>query len=72
MSASLDFYDVYQFHTYMKGFHDLKSPNFVPEHDFLSSIEAEIISFLSKKAAIFIFVISGPSYNFLRWLPIQT
>ena len=41
----------------MNGFPDLKSPNFNPKHDFLSKIEAEIISFLLKKAAIFIFVI---------------
>ena len=27
---------------------------------------------IKKKAAIFIFVIFGPSYNFLRWLRIQT
>ena len=35
----------------------VKSPIFDPKRDFLSKIEAEIISFLLKKAAIFIFVI---------------
>ena len=70
MSAILDFYDLNQFQNYMNGFPDLKSPNFDPKHDFLSGIEAEIISFLLKKAAIFIFVIFGPSNNILRWLPI--
>ena len=29
-----------------------ESPNFVPNHAFLSSIEAEIITFLPKKVAI--------------------
>ena len=72
MSAILDFYDLNQFKNYMNGFPDLKSPNFDPKHDFLSGIEAEIISFLLKKAAIFIFVIFGPSNNILRWLPILT
>ena len=72
MSAILDFYDLYQFQTYINGFPDLKFSNVDPKHDFLSCIEAEIISFLLKKAAIFIFAIFGPSHNFLRWLPIQT
>ena len=70
MSAILDFNDLNQFKNYMNGFTDLKSPNFDPKHDFLSGIEAEIISFLLKKAAIFIFVTFGPSNNILRWLPI--
>ena len=45
MSAILDFYDVYKFETYMIGFLDLEYPNFVPKHGFLTSVEAEIISF---------------------------
>ena len=49
MSAILDFYDLDQFQNYMNGFPDLKSPNSDPQHDFLSGIEAEIISFLLKK-----------------------
>ena len=56
MSAILDFYDLDQFQNYMNGFPDLKSPNFDPKHDFLSGIEAQIISFLLKKAAILIFL----------------
>ena len=55
MSVILDFYDLDQFQNCMNGFPVLKSPNFDPKHDFLSSIEAEIFSFLPKKAAIFIF-----------------
>ena len=55
MSAILDFYDVYKFEAYMNGFLDLEYPNFDPKHGFLSSIAAEIISFLPNKAAIFIF-----------------
>ena len=43
----------------------------VEKHGFLSSVEAEKISFLLNKAAIFIFVILRPSFNFSRWLPIQ-
>ena len=50
---------------------DLEYPNFNPKHGFLSSIEAEIISFLPNKAAIFIFGISCPSFDFSKWLPIQ-
>ena len=45
MSAILDFYDVYNFETYINGFLDLIYPNFDPRHSFLSSVEAEIISF---------------------------
>ena len=45
MSAILDFYDMYQFETYINGFLDLEYPNFDPKHGFLSSVEAEIISF---------------------------
>ena len=54
MSAILDFYDLYHFETYINGFLDLKFPTFDPKHGFLSSIEAEKISFLPKKAAIVI------------------
>ena len=53
----------------MNGFLDLKSPNFDPKHDFLSSIEAEIISLLPKKVTILIFVTFGPSNNILRCSP---
>ena len=49
MSAILDFYDVYNFETYKNGFLDLEYPNFDPKHGFLSSVEAEIISFCHKR-----------------------
>ena len=55
MSAILDFYDLDQFKNYMNGFPDLKSPNFDPKHDFLSSIEAEIIIFFAEKDSHFHF-----------------
>ena len=48
MSAILDFYDMYQFETYINGFLDLEYPNFDPKHGFLSSVEAEIISFFKE------------------------
>ena len=54
MSAILAFYDLYQFYTYIDGFLGLKSHNFDLKHGFPSSIEGEIISFVVKKAAIFI------------------
>ena len=36
---------MYQFETYIHGFLDLEYPNFDTKHGFLSSVEAEIISF---------------------------
>ena len=45
MSAILDFYDMYQFETYINGFLDPNYSNFDPKHGYLSSVEAEIISF---------------------------
>ena len=48
----------------MNGFPEFKSPNVDPKHGFLGSTEAEIISFLLKKAAILILDIFGPSYDF--------
>ena len=64
MSAILDFYDMYRFETYRNGFLDLEYPNFDPKHGFLSSVEAEIISFFQKKAAISIFGVLRPSFDF--------
>ena len=49
MSAILDFYDVYKFETYINGLLDLEYPNFDPKHGFLSSVEAEIISFRHRR-----------------------
>ena len=45
MSAILDFYEVHKFETYMNGFLDLEYPYFDPKYGFLSSLEAEIVSF---------------------------
>ena len=47
MSAILDFPDQYQFQTYINGFLGPESPSFVPNHEFISGIEAEIITILS-------------------------
>ena len=40
----------------MNGFLKPESSHFDPDHAFLSSIEAEIITFLPKKAAILFFL----------------
>ena len=45
MSKNRTFLDMYQFETYINGFLDLEYPNFDPKHGFLSSVDAEIISF---------------------------
>ena len=42
MSANLEFYDLYQFETYINGFLEFKFPNFDPKHGILNSIEAGI------------------------------
>ena len=49
MSAILDFFDVYNFETYIIGFLDLEYPNFYLRHGFLSNVEAEIISFCQRR-----------------------
>ena len=54
----------------MNGFPDLKSPNFDPKHDFLSGIEAEIITFLAKKAAILDFWLLRTSYRYFNVAPL--
>ena len=61
MSAILDFYDMYQFETYINGFLD---PNFDPKHGFLSSVEAEIISFFQRRQPFAFFGILRPSFDF--------
>ena len=43
------FLDMYRFETYINGFLDLEYPNFDPKHGFLSSVEAEIISFFQRR-----------------------
>ena len=56
----------------MNGFLEPESPNFDPNHAFLSSIEAEIINFLPNKAAIlFVFGFYGRPVNISTWLPFQ-
>ena len=55
---------MYKFETYRNGFLALKYPNFDPKPGFLSSIEAEVISWLLNKATIFIFDILDPSFDF--------
>ena len=51
MSAILDFKALHQFETHINGFLEPESSNSEPYHAFLNSIEAEIITFLPKKAA---------------------
>ena len=43
---------LHQFETHINGFLEPESLNFDPNHPFLSSLEAEIITFLPEKAAI--------------------
>ena len=49
MSKKRTFLDMYQFETYINGFLDLEYPNFDTKHGFLSSVEAEIISFCQRR-----------------------
>ena len=54
----------------MNGFLESESPNVDPNHAFLSSLEAEIITFLPKKAAIlFCFYFMAVLYIFQRGSP---
>ena len=64
MSAILDFYDVYQFETYINRLLDLDYPNFDPKHGFLSCVEAEIISFCQRRQPFAFFGILRPSFDF--------
>ena len=70
MSAILDFEALHQFETQLNGFLQPESPNFDPNHAFLSSIEAEIITFLLKKAAILVFCLLWPSYKYFNVAPL--
>ena len=70
MSAILDFEALHQFETHINGFLEPESPNFDPNHAFLSSIEAEIITFLPKKAAILFFCLLWPSYKYFNVAPL--
>ena len=44
---------MHQFVTHINGFLEPESSNFDPKYAFLSCLEAEIITFISKKADIF-------------------
>ena len=70
MSAILDFEALHQFGTHINGFPEPESPNFDPNHAFLSSIEAEVITFLHKKAAILVFCLLWPSYKYFYVAPL--
>ena len=52
MLAMFDYSALHQFETHINGFLDPEPPNFDPNHDFLSSIEAEMINLLPKKRAL--------------------
>ena len=52
------------------GFLEHESPNFDPNHAFISSIEAEIIPFLPKKVAILFFCLLWPSYKYFNVAPL--
>ena len=56
--------------THINGFLEPESPNFYPNHAFLSSIEAEIITFLPKKAVILVFCLLWPSYKYFNVAPL--
>ena len=61
---------MYQFETHINGFLGPDSPNPDPNHAFLSSIEAKIITFLPKMAAIlFVLCFYGHPINISTWLP---
>ena len=47
----------------MNGFLEPETPNLDPAHTFLSNIEAKIITFLPKKAAILFCCLLWPSYK---------
>ena len=66
MSAILDLEALHKFEDYINGLIRPKSTNFDTNHAFLSSIEAEIITFLSKKAAILLFLLLWPSYKYFN------
>ena len=71
MSAILDFEAMHQFETHINGLLEPESPNFDTNHAFLSSIEAEIITFLPKRRPFCFFVFYGHPINISMWLPFQ-
>ena len=67
--SHLGFLSLHQFETHINGFLEPESPNFDPYHAFLRSIEAKIITFLPKKAAIFFFLLL-PFYKYFNMAPL--
>ena len=59
-----------QFETNINGFLEPESLNFDSNHAFLGSIESEIITFLPKKAAIFVCLLLWPSYKYFNVAPL--
>ena len=70
MSAILEFKALQQFETHINGFLQPESPNFDQKHAVLSSIEAEIITFLPRKAATLGFLPSQPSHEYFNVAPL--
>ena len=54
----------------MNGFLEPESPNFDPNHAFLSGLEAEIITFLLKKRRPFFVFVLQPSYKYFGMAPL--
>ena len=57
---------LHQFETHINRFLEPESSDFDPNHAFLSRIEAEINTFLPKKAVILLFLLLWPSYNYFN------
>ena len=70
MSAILDFQALHQTKIYINGFLDPESPKFDPSYASISSIEAEIITFMQKKAAILNFCLLRLSYKYFTVNPL--
>ena len=68
--SHLGFASPASFETYINGFLESESPNFDPNHAVLSSLEAEIITFLPKKAAILFFWLLRPSNRYFNVAPL--
>ena len=66
MSAIFDFKALHQFETHVNGFLEPESPNFHPNHAFLTSIKAEIITFLPQKVVILFFLLLRTSYRYFN------
>ena len=60
---------MHQFETHINGFLEPESSNFDPKYVFLSCIEAEIITFISKKADNFGRLLQ-PFYKYFNVAPL--